>query len=415
MSGASGVTVQLTGATIDLATTNASGAYSFSGVTTGVYTLAPMLTGYVFTPSSLAKRVMSASPGTANFAASATTAPTYSITGTVSGAAAAGVVITLNGANVGSAATDQSGGYGFFGLTSGTYSVSASLSSFSFSPAEVITIGAANATSNDFTSTQTPSGTITFVVPNPLPQATVGVAYSNSVITSIAGGTAPYHYQTDTQSNGTPPVGMVLNPNGTLTGTPSQAGQYAFNVCAVDAAGETTTPCEATSITVAAAPAQTTPPPASGTSWVYYNGTYDWPLDYSFDVNVDYADTSGAPLSGPHDIKVTLTSAWGGWLPIAQNWDFNSAPYTKLTFALKPTVANQKWDVYFVRVGDVPVGIYIDPTQYGPAPVVGKWATYTIPLSALGVQGDPIYKFCIHDETGLGSNTWYVDNVGFAP
>jgi hypothetical protein len=148
---------------------------------------------------------------------------------------------------------------------------------------------------------------------------------------------------------------------------------------------------------------------------VYYNGTYDWPLDYSFDVNVNYADTSGAPLSGAYDIKVSLTSAWGGWLPVAQNWDFNSAPYTKLTFALKPTVENQQWDVYFVRVGDVPVGIYIDPTQYGPAPVVGQWATYTIPLSVLGVQGDPIYKFCIHDETGLSNNVWYVDNVGFAP
>jgi hypothetical protein len=57
----------------------------------------------------------------------------------------------------------------------------------------------------------------------------------------------------------------------------------------------------------------------------------------------------------------------------------------------------------------------VDPTKYGPAPVVGKWATYTIPLADLGVLGTSIYKFCIHDQTGLSNISWYVDNVGFEP
>jgi hypothetical protein len=156
------------------------------------------------------------------------------------------------------------------------------------------------------------------------------------------------------------------------------------------------------------------PPPASGTSWVYYDGNFDWPGDYSFAATINYNDTGGGPLSGAKDVEVK-TTPWGGWLPYAKNWDFNSAPYSKLTFALKPTVDNQKWHVYFVKVGDVPVGIYVDPSKYGPAPQAGKWATYTIPLSDLGVKGLPIYKFCIQDQTGLSENTWYVDNVGFAP
>ena len=67
------------------------------------------------------------------------------------------------------------------------------------------------------------------------------------------------------------------------------------------------------------------------------------------------------------------------------------------------------------KVGDVPVGIYLNVTDYGPAPVPGKWATYTVPLSDLGVLGTSIYKFCIQDQSGLSSNTWYIDNVGFAP
>jgi hypothetical protein len=57
----------------------------------------------------------------------------------------------------------------------------------------------------------------------------------------------------------------------------------------------------------------------------------------------------------------------------------------------------------------------VDPTKYGPAPVVGQWATYTIPLVDLGVLGTSIYKFCIHDLTGLSNISWYVDNVGFEP
>ena len=129
----------------------------------------------------------------------------------------------------------------------------------------------------------------------------------------------------------------------------------------------------------------------------------------------DYTDTSGDPLSGAHDIKATLQGAWGGWLPYSKNWDFDSTGYTKLTFALKPTVAGQTWHVYFVKVGDVPVGIYLNVTDYGPAPVPGVWATYTVPLSDLGVLNQSIYKFCIQDMTGRSSNTWYVDNVGFIP
>jgi len=581
----------------------------------------------------------------------------------VTGSVAAGVIITLNGTNVGSAITDLSGNYTFTGLVSGTYTVSASLEGNSFSNPLIVSLDNADSVSNDFTSTATPAGgNLAFIQVSAMPEATVGMAYSSSVVTGISGGTAPYRFQTDTLATGTPPHGMILNPNGNLTGTPNVPGQYDFSVCATDSAGESA-PCEATSITVVAAPtAQPTPaptvtlaaspskivsgasseltwssknatsctagggwsgtkatngkasvapkstttitltcagpsgsahatavitvtaapqpptpvvtltasattipsgststlkwssknvtscarsggwsgieaasgslavsptstttyalactnsagtaqsatkitvnaaspppaptatlkagaasissggstsltwsstnassctasggwtgteaasgtknvspsatttytidctgsggkaqasatvtvngsgtPPAAGTSWVYYNGLFDWPGDYSFVAKADYSDTSGKPLSGKADVKITLQAAYGGWLPYAQNWSFNSAPYRKLTFSLKPTVANQHWSVYFVKVGDIPVGISIDVAQYGPTPVAGQWNTYTVPLADLGVLGTTIYKFAIQDKTGLSNNTWYVDNVGFVP
>jgi hypothetical protein len=94
---------------------------------------------------------------------------------------------------------------------------------------------------------------------------------------------------------------------------------------------------------------------------------------------------------------------------------------------LKPTVANQVWQLYFELVHDVPIveangqRILVNPALYGPAPVVGKWATYKIPLKAVltqyasgsAVYETSVYKFCVQDETGLAKNTWYVDNVAF--
>ena len=69
-----------------------------------------------------------------NFTPVPDTGTTYSISGTVSGAVAAGVAITLNGANSASATTDLGGNYSFTGLVRGTYSVGAALAHFTKRP-----------------------------------------------------------------------------------------------------------------------------------------------------------------------------------------------------------------------------------------------------------------------------------------
>ena len=160
-----------------------------------------------------------------------------------------------------------------------------------------------------------------------------------------------------------------------------------------------------------------TPPPS--VFWVYYNGVYNWGGDYSYEATPNYQDTSGDPLEGPYDIAVTINSPWGGFLPYAGGtvplWNFNDVGYTYLTFAFKPTIANQKAQVYFVKVGDIPVGIDINifSGEYGPAPQPGVWATYKIPLSELGVLNTSVYKFAIQDMTGTAGHVFYLDNIGF--
>ncbi len=148
-----------------------------------------------------------------------------------------------------------------------------------------------------------------------------------------------------------------------------------------------------------------TTPPAVGTFWVYHNGVMNWGGDYSFGgVQVNYQDTQGQPLSGSFDVSVNLHGQWGGFLPFAGGtvplWNFDSTPYNYLVFALKPSRAGQAAQVYFVKVGDVPVGIVVNPFQskYGPAPQVGAWG---------------VYKFAIQDQTGTSDNVFYLDDIAF--
>ncbi|MDP9064573.1 MAG: hypothetical protein M3O06_01760 [Pseudomonadota bacterium] len=153
---------------------------------------------------------------------------------------------------------------------------------------------------------------------------------------------------------------------------------------------------------------------AAQTFYVYRDGDFAWPGDYSFVATANYRDTTGAPLSGKYDIKITIDAPWGGWQPYATNWVFDTSPYTYLRFSLKPTVADQILQVYFMLVGDKPVGVGVDPFKYGPPPVPGQWGHYVIPLADIGVAGTKIYKFAIQDKTGRSSNVFYIDDVAFA-
>lgn len=249
VTGAASVAVSLTGAAT-ATTTGAGGSYSFTGLSNGSYTVKPAKVGYVFSPISLAANMSGANITGKNFTATASTVVTYTLSGKVSGAVVQGVTITLNGANTGSVVTDANGNYSFSGLVSGNYTVTPSLAGYAFTTSSTIVIGLVNPPSNNFTSTVTPSGSkVVFVPLNPLPPATVGAAYSNTVISIPAsGGTAPYHYQSDSFATGAPPIGMLVDLNGKLTGTPRVAGTYTFGVCAVDLGGSSS--CKTTSIIV---------------------------------------------------------------------------------------------------------------------------------------------------------------------
>ena len=222
----SGVIMTLSGTSTGTDTTDASGNYTFSGLANGSYTITPSLSGYVFYPVSEALKINGANITPINFTATASTNPTYNISGTVtlsSGWALPGVTVTLsvNNYNSGTAATDANGDYTFTGLTNGSYTITPSLTGYTFNPASLaITLNGANVTSINFivatappTSTHSISGTVTLSSGSALSGVTV-------TLSGVSSGTAT----TDKSGNYT----FTGLTNGSYTITPSLTG-YTFS------------------------------------------------------------------------------------------------------------------------------------------------------------------------------------------
>src|ERR1700723_1850146 len=96
--GGSGAAVTLSGAGSGSATADASGAFTFSGLSNGTYTLTPSRTGYTFSPTSQSVMVNGANVTTgANFTATQVTT-TFTISGTISPTAGgSGATVALSG------------------------------------------------------------------------------------------------------------------------------------------------------------------------------------------------------------------------------------------------------------------------------------------------------------------------------
>ena len=100
---------------------------------------------------------------------------TYTISGRVTGSAAQ---LTLSGTSSATTNTDGSGNYSFVGLVNGTYVVSPSQSSYTFTPStQSVTINGANATGKNFTATAVPPPT----------SRNVSLSWTASVTTNIRG------------------------------------------------------------------------------------------------------------------------------------------------------------------------------------------------------------------------------------
>jgi hypothetical protein len=149
--------ITLSGTNSGTTRTDASGNYSFTGLTDGSYTVTPILFWYTFTPCSKAVTINGSDVSPIDFTSyAANNGFKYSISGviTVGGVAKQGVVVTLSGTNSGTAATDDSGYYSFSNLANGSYTLTPSITEYTFTPtSQAVTINGGDVDAIDFTAT----------------------------------------------------------------------------------------------------------------------------------------------------------------------------------------------------------------------------------------------------------------------
>lgn len=158
--GINGVTVSLSGGSSSSVTTDGTGDYRFSGLSNGTYTITPSLTGHTFNPGSISVTVSGGNRSNNDFSAIPTT---FSLSGwvTQSGAGLSGATVSLTGSSSATTSTDAYGNYFFQGLPPGSYTVTPTLSGYTFEPEfSTISITNSNKEHNDFTAMPIPTYSI---------------------------------------------------------------------------------------------------------------------------------------------------------------------------------------------------------------------------------------------------------------
>ena len=148
--------------------------------------------------------------------------PTYSISGTTD-AAGATVTVSANGSTVGTATADGTGSYTISNVPNGTYTVTPSLASYSFTPTSAsVTVNSANVTGVNFTAatvttetlftSQTPSAT------GLTDGASVNYELGTLLQSDIAGQITAIRFWKDSHESGTH-TGHIWSATGTLLAT----------------------------------------------------------------------------------------------------------------------------------------------------------------------------------------------------
>ncbi|MGB5217272.1 MAG: carboxypeptidase regulatory-like domain-containing protein [Smithella sp.] len=282
--GLAGVIVSLSGADTYSTMTDVDGNYSFTGLNNGNYTVTPSLSGYSFSPSDTIVSIDDADSTDIDFTATASATPTYTISGTVSGAVVSGVSMTLTGTGSSATTTDAGGNYSFSGAANGSYTITPSKTGYTFSPAtRSITVNNANVTGQNFTATA-------ITTPTYIIAGTVSGAVKSGVTINLSGAKIA---STTTDAVGNYSFSGLAN--GIHTITPSKTG-YTFSP---------------TSINVSVYNAN-----IMGQN---FTATANIPSTYSISGNVSGAATSGVTITLTGSGSSTTTTDAGG------NYSFSGA------------------------------------------------------------------------------------------
>lgn len=257
--------------------------------------------------------------------------------------------------------------------------------------------------------------------PATLPAATVATAYSQTI--TATGGSGPYSY---TVQSGSLPAGLTLASNGTLSGTPTAGGSFAFTVVATDAFGST----GALAYTLTVNPPTIAISPASlpgGNIGAAYSQTIlasGGTAPYSFNVKVGAlpegvtlatdGTLSGTPTAiGTSNVTIEVTDSSTGAGPYTSTRTYTlliGAPAITLSPATLPAISigaayNQAIVAtggtgpysYTMSSGTAPPGIALsgDGTLSGTATGSGSFSFTVKAADALGSIGTQAYTVTV--------------------
>ncbi len=283
------------------------------------------------------------------------------------------------------------------------------------------------------------------VNPSTLPDGTVGALYDQTV--SGSGGTAPYTF---TVTNGSLPTGLTLNPStGQISGTPSVAGPFNFDITATDANGcsgvtsySVTMSCPSIAVLPATLPGGTTgvlydqTVAGSGGTAPYTFNVSSGALPTGLTLNPTTGQITGTPTeSGTFNFDITATDIFGCIGTTSYSVTISCATITIIPATLPDGVTGTLYDqtlsgsggtapyTFAVTGGSLPTGLTLNPTTgqiTGTPTVVGTFnfditATDANNCSGVGSYTINIALPCLFcdefDDNSLNPNWIYIKNM----
>jgi hypothetical protein len=214
-------TVSLSGASSATTTTDSSGNYKFSGLSSGTYKVAPSKSQFIFSPASQIMTVVETDIVEVNFRGLKTgSTGGLTISGRIGPAPnGSSATVTLSGATSATTTTDSQGNFTFSGLSGGDYALTPSKNGFTFSPAsQHLTLSALDLEGVSFSASQIGSTTMYSITGMISPAAN-----SSGATVSLSGATSA---TTTADSSGH--FSFSSLPSGAYTVTPSKS-QFTFS------------------------------------------------------------------------------------------------------------------------------------------------------------------------------------------
>jgi len=335
------------------------------------------------------------------------TAPTLTSISPSSGLV--GTSVTLTGTNLGSATAVR-----FFNGVAATFSVVNATTLTATVPTGAstgpVTVTTGGGTSNGVVFTVV--APVQLITPSPLPSGTVGQGYNQTI--SASGGSGTYAFAL---ASGTLPAGLTLASDGTLAGTPTAGGSFAFTVRATDTSPAPGPYSGTQAYALTVAPPSITLTPATlpngqvGTAYSQTLAATGGTAPYTFGVTSG-ALPPGLRISSSGTIAGTPTAA-GSFSVTLTAYDASTGrgPYAgsrfySLTITAAPTAAPT---VTAPAAGSTTSGV---PTFAGTAPAGSTVALYlaqgSSPAQFLGTTTATGGTFSLTSPTTLSSGPYTV-------